>query len=143
MINIDPTAKAVSFNPIQALKDEPDIVIDFLVLAAGEEVAEGVKVKAKEVALALARAKENANLLNLVDAFDQVPELKAFASKLREAAALDGQYGRLFTGSPDVAGKPIGFDEYHKLGSDPAVAMSQKLYQAFCAEREARDKPAK
>ncbi len=91
MINFGPAAEAVSLNPIQTLKDEPDFVIDFLVLAAGEAVADGVKTRAKEVALALVKAKGNVNILNLVEEFDQVPELKEFSAKLREGHKMGSQ----------------------------------------------------
>lgn len=93
--NIDPTAEAVSLNPVRTLKDEPDFVIDLLVQTAGGEVAEGVKAKAKEVALAVAGVKVNVHLLDLVEAFDQVPELKAFAARLRKVA-LPGAYAKNF-----------------------------------------------
>ena len=38
--------------------------------------------------------------------------------------------------------KPVTLDEYHKFGPDPAVEKSRKLYQEFCADRQARTKSA-
>jgi len=93
---IGPTGTGMStrFNPIGMVKDDPEFVISLLERMAAHEINEEIRAKAKEIFMAEADVKDDLNLLDVLNAFDRVPELKLFAAKLRKFA-LPGAFGKL------------------------------------------------
>lgn len=99
-----PPLSSAKFNPVKGLKEDTDFVIYLLVQIVGEDVAESVRSKAREVAIEQANTNPEVTMLDLVDAFDQVPELQNFSAALRKAT-LPAPFGKYF--SEDVSDKKI------------------------------------
>lgn len=124
---------SAKFNPVKNLKDETDLVMNLLVQIVGEDFSEPIKAKAREVVIAQTEIKSEVTMPNLVNAFDQVPELQDLSQALRKAA-LPGPFGRFFDGVPDIKNEPFillcgPYDEpkslLSKLNSQELVALDE------------------
>lgn len=97
--------EVIQLNPLQNAREHMAFVMKFLVEVAGETVPEAVQTKAQEVLEPLVAAHPDLSIVGVVEAFEQVPELKTFAASIRKAA-LPGAFGKYF--NPD---------EYHHLAA--------------------------
>lgn len=87
-----------TFNPFSNTKEDVDFTIALLVQIFGGQVGESVEAKAREVLVAESANKNDLCLLDIVEAFERVPELQEFARRLRHYA-LPGAFGKYF--NPD------------------------------------------
>lgn len=71
------------FNSLSNTKGGVDSTMALLVQMSGGQVEECVETKAREVLLAESANKANLSLLDIVEAFEQVPVLQKFAGRLR------------------------------------------------------------
>jgi hypothetical protein len=76
------------------VKDDPEFVMSLLVRMSALDINQEIRAKAKEIFLIEADVKDDLNLIDVVNAFEQVPELKLFADQLRKFA-LPGAFGKL------------------------------------------------
>lgn len=81
------------FNPFSHTQEDVDSTMTLLVQMSGEQVGECVEAKAREVLLAESANKSDLCLLDIVEAFERIPELQEFAGRLRHYA-LPGAFGK-------------------------------------------------
>ncbi|MDH0341978.1 glyoxalase superfamily protein [Chromobacterium haemolyticum] len=130
------TPERNSINPFQNLKKlKPDFIMELLVRIAGGDIAADIQAKARGVSLAVAEGKAEVTLLNLVEAFDQVAELKDFAAKLRKFG-LPGNYGKVFEASPKERDEQMLFatsplEAFKSASPEEAATVFQNVNQAM------------